>query len=554
MHSLIDSAVRWKFTLGGDVRFGRRRRFLGRLLAIAFIGAVIPAKASTINAASAALADVAAAINSAANGDTVFIPAGTATWTSGVSVSKNIQIVGAGSGRIIAYDDGKEVLAIGTGTKTISIAGFSPGFAGSFFSVGQTLRVFETNSRSNWMQGTVTSYSGNTLTLNVSSTGGSGSTHRWLISTPPATTIVASGNSSAAFRLIESTAGHLNLSGICFQSSSRGAAYITVGYTSGGQAVLIHDCWFQLNPDSYESIDLTTNRGVVWNCSFDGSSGNPGQLITAGAIRIKDATGLNTANSWSSASTWGAADTTGQHNFYVETNDFHAFQAASDNDDNGRMVWRYNLMDHTTFATHGADTSPYGERYFEYYNNTGVFYGYGDGSTFNVPNGWIGLVRGGTFVVHHNTLPDIQSMDYATKADILMTVMNLQRNAGPNGCWGAGSSNGTAYHSPRQVGMGYVNGKGRDGKGRTNDGQTFVGDSEPAYIWANSRDPLTHISFTDYGGTSCSNPDHTSDYIQLDRDYFNGTPKPGYTPYTYPHPLTSHGPGPSAPQNLRVVH
>ena len=172
MHSLIDSAVRWKFTLGGDVRFGRRRRFLGRLLAIAFIAAVIPARASTINAASAALADVAAAINSAANGDTVFIPAGTATWTSGISVSKNIQIVGAGSGRIIAYDDGKEVLAIGTGAKTISIAGFSPGFAGSFFSVGQTLRVFETNSRSNWMQGTVTSYSGNTLTLTLNITFG----------------------------------------------------------------------------------------------------------------------------------------------------------------------------------------------------------------------------------------------------------------------------------------------------------------------------------------------------------------------------------------------
>src|SRR4029077_3083888 len=134
-----------------------------------------------------------------------------------------------------------------------------------------------------------------------------------------------------------------------------------------------------------------------------------------------------------------------------ETNDVHAFQAASDNDDNGRLVWRYNLMDHSTFGTHGADTSSYGGRYFEYYNNTGIFYGYGDGTTFNMANGWIGLVRGGTFVVHDNTLPVISSQDYGPKAEVLMMVMNLQRNGGPNPCWGAGTSGGAAYPAPRQV-------------------------------------------------------------------------------------------------------
>ncbi len=250
----------------------------------------------------------------------------------------------------------------------------------------------------------------------------------------------------------------------------------------------------------------------------------------------------------------GTADTTGANNFYVETNDFHALQSAIDNDDNGRAVWRYNLMDNSQFSTHGADTSNYGERHFEFYNNTGVFNAYSDGSTFNL-NGWVFIVRGGTFVIANNTLPVLQSGDYGSKPDVNLTVMNLQRNGGPNPCWGAGTSGGALYHVPRQVGMGYVTGNGRDGEGRTTDSITYVGDSEPAYIWGNSRTPL-NVALSDYGGTECTNPDRSANYIVLNRDYFNGsTTKPGWTPYTYPHPLTQGGGGdpPAPPSNLQAI-
>ncbi len=263
--------------------------------------------------------------------------------------------------------------------------------------------------------------------------------------------------------------------------------------------------------------------------------------------------------SWTGPSFWGANDTTGTNNFYFESNDVHAYQAASDNDDNGRMVWRYNLMDHSEFSTHGADTSNYGQRYFEYYNNTGVFYGYSDGSTFNLANGWIGLVRGGTFVVHDNTLPALQSQDYGTKPDVNMTVMNLQREAGPDPCWGDGTSSGADYIAPRQVGEGYVTGRGHDGLGNADDSITYVGDSEPAYIWNNTRVPLGNISLSNYGTgntNSCSgSTDTTANYIVLNRDFFNGsTAKPGYTPYTYPHPLTLGSvTQPSPPTNLTAT-
>ena len=52
------------------------------------------AHATTINARSPSLADVSTAVASAKNGDTVIVPAGTASWTSTLVVSKPISLVG----------------------------------------------------------------------------------------------------------------------------------------------------------------------------------------------------------------------------------------------------------------------------------------------------------------------------------------------------------------------------------------------------------------------------------------------------------------------------
>jgi hypothetical protein len=499
---------------------------------------------------------VQTAINSATEGQTVIIPGTVATpcaftWTSGVTVSgKGIAIQGGGSGRIIAIDNNTEVLTIGTGTLTVNIGMYSPGFSAASITNGETLRVSETNNRGNWMQGTVTSLISGVLTMNITSTNGSGSTHRWLISTLPAT-IITNNSSSTLFSITEDTGFHTNLSGIQFAQGTGSGEVIQLFYASGGQAILIHDNWIQQG--SGESIDSTTNRGVVWNNSFEGSTGNPGQLVTTAALRIKITSPASGQNAWTAASFWGNADTTGANNFYFETNDLHAYQAATDNDDNGRMVFRYNLVDHTEFSTHGADTSSYGQRYFEYYNNTGNYQGFSDGSTFNLANGWIGLVRGGSFVIHDNTLPAISGgTDYGTKPDVKMTVMNLQRNGGPNACWGAGGTPGQYYYAPRQIGMGRVTGTGSTHYGSVSgstDSITYVGDLETAYIWANSRQPLTNISISDYGlgnGDSCPGsptPDATANYINnAQTNYSNSsTAKPGYTPYTYPHPLTTGG-------------
>jgi hypothetical protein len=244
---------------------------------------------------------------------------------------------------------------------------------------------------------------------------------------------------------------------------------------------------------------------------------------------------------WSTPSYFGASDTNGSHNFYVETSDFHAYLNATDNDEGARSVFRYNLFNNAGFGTHGADGSPLGQRYFEYYNNVGNYNGYGDLTTFNM-NWWF-FIRGGTFVIYNNQLPAIDSQDYSHN-DMNMTVMNLQRNIGPNACWGAGTSGGARYHAPRQVGLGYVTGNGVAGNGQHTyssaaygySSTEYVGDSEPGYVWGNSRGLTTAI--TDYGGSECSNPDTSQNYIVAGRDYINnGTSKPGWSPYVYPHPL-----------------
>ena len=510
-------------------------------------------QAATWTAASCNTTDVQTAINTAAEGDTVLIPAGTCAWTSGVTISgKGITVQGAGSGRIIAYDNGTETPSIGTGTQTFTIAGYSPGFSAASIATGETLRVFENNARTNYMQGAVTSLSGNALTMNITSTGGGGSTHRWLVATIPSTVLV-NNSSSTMFSVTEDSTIHINLGGFKIANGTgTGDAVDFVG--GGGAAIVLQNCWIEQTGDI--SVHSAVNRGVISNCSFDSSP------FSEAPIAIDPQPFDTTA--WSTPSYWGALDTNGQHSLYVETNDFHAYLLASDNDEGARTVYRYNLFDNAGLGGHGADTGPFGARYFEFYNNTGVFNAYSDGSTFPM-NQWY-YVRGGTFVVFNNTLPALVSQDYGTKDDLNMTVMNLQRNAGPNPCWGQGTSGGADYYAPHQVGLGYVTGTGVDGlkastysaAGYGYSSTVYVGDSEPGYIWGNSRVPLGNTGVSDYGtgnsGSCTGTLDTSANYIEVNRDYFNGsTAKPGYSPYTYPHPLTQATNPPPAPTVPAVV-
>ena len=425
------------------------------------------------------------------------------------------------------------------------------------------------------MQGTVTSLVSGVLTMNITSIGTAVTgVHRWNIATISSTVIVNNQASDPnagppLFNITESTTVNTSLSGIRVTQNTGTGPTIFMNYVSAsGQAILIHDNWFDLTGNA-SVIDAATSRGVIWNNSFTGNTANT-QMVNSAALGCKMDSPASGQNAWILPSYWGSLDTTGLYNIYFETNDVHAIQNAANSDSNCRMVWRYNLMDHAEHGSHGADSSNYGQRYFEFYDNTGVFYGYSTpGSctdnetdilncTLNMANGWSGGVRGGTFVWHDNTLPAISSGDYGTRPDIELEVQNLAYNRGPDPCWGAGyTTHGQYYYAPRQVGTGRVTGTGTanyppDGVNNSStDSITYVGDSEPIYIWNNSRTQT--LNLLDSTPSACTNNDLIAYYAVSGRDYFNGTAKPSYTPYTYPHPLTlgqTSGNPPAPPTGL----
>jgi hypothetical protein len=69
--------------------------------------------------------------------------------------------------------------------------------------------------------------------------------------------------------------------------------------------------------------------------------------------------------------------------------------------------------------------------------------------------------------------------------------------------------------------------------------QTMNQAGEPCYSW-NNKDAVSGTELK----LASSEPQ-----IKEGRDFFNGTPKPSYTPFAYPHPLT----GPAPPSNLQIA-
>lgn len=522
-------------------------------IALLFVVLAGWASAQTTYPSDGSQSNVATLIAGASNGDTITIPAGSFTWTAGQSFSKQLTITGAGSGRC----DGSSAssLLIGTGSKSFTMnkgtngsgTVLGPTVSSPGFTPGETITANYKANGTNSMTGTVTSYDGTTLVLNITSTSGSGTLAGWTF-TAPATTTIIDNSSAVLFAITESTAGSTNIGNFCIQAGTGGGGQISITAAASGFPVLIHDIWSHDTATNARTsfVASASNQGVVWNCYLDtgftiGTGNHPGYGF------VIDANALTT--SWTSASTMGSADTTGRNNFYIENVYFAGCLTEShDFSNNSRAVLRYAIYDNSGGTTHGADTGNYGQRHFEVYNS--LFIPTEMGASSPALAYWI-FIRGGTGILFDNVMPNCSNSQYPNKPSVSLTAENLQRDGGPNPLWAWGSAS-VAYPVPRQVGFGRVTGSGTTswtlGPGisvakpagytvsGSTDSITYVGDSEPFYQWNNTgTGTYATPTISDYAAPNGAG-NAVAGYIQVSRDYINGA-KSGYTPYTYPHPL-----------------
>ncbi len=362
--------------------------------------------------------------------------------------------------------------------------------------------------------------------------------------------VVINNNSTVdgVLTIMEATSGSVVLSSINMADAgvtgSNGTLHhVTVNHTQGGQPVLVHDCYFATGGSVLVYAMLwATNGGVIWNCTFDS------KMNYAGGIQFK----YGDNSSWTQPSTMGMADVTGTANTYVEDCVFKTcYLGCTDFDDDSRTVIRHCQMQDSANYSHGQDTSPDGNRHWELYNNKYTFTASGSGYPLNLQD-WF-TIRGGTGVIFNNTFDSIQYK----QSDIQFNVYSINRISNAIPCQ-------TSYPAARQVGQTWL-GVGKNGAyaygNAPYDNAAGPGYGvDPVYIWGNggvgASDP-GFVGLNQYSPDDCGNGQAIGNYVQANRDYVLG-PKPGYTPYTYPHPLRGGSPAvsqptPLPPQSLRVI-
>jgi len=112
---------------------------LSTFLAALFLAVSVSAQAATINALSPSFADVSTAVGSAKNGDTVIVPAGTASWTSPLVITKGIILMGrttiSNAGKSTASANDQTVIR---NNNTVTSA---PGLISATLTASQSLRI-----------------------------------------------------------------------------------------------------------------------------------------------------------------------------------------------------------------------------------------------------------------------------------------------------------------------------------------------------------------------------------------------------------------------------
>lgn len=484
---------------------------------------------STINAATASLSDVNAAITLVANGGTVQVPAGAANWSAyPPTQGKSFTLNGAGAGYCQGHSRSASSAATGNQTFVLD-AGSVPVNLATAFVPGDAITAYFTGDRLTFRTGTVVSWTSGTLTLiiNVTSfgtTGGPASAINtcWTFTQDGLTRITDTGTTGLINA--QSAAGHgsMVISNFHFIRGGGTADMVTLGGTYGtNEPVLLHDVQLETNDVGNTTHALRLgNLGIAYNFYMRGQfkfaqSGNSLAVDNSGGIVFKN----GPASSWTTGNTLGTNDTDGKHNAYIEDWYIAGISLqAWDFDDQCRAVIRHGCLDHSSATSHGADTSADGNRHAELDTIRFIYQKLASDGSLSANQPYGQYMRGGIFYVHNISNDALDSGGWwGTPTFFTMIVQNLRRNSGPYACWTGG------YPAPHQVGFGYESGAQL---------------SFPCHYWNNSIDSC---GVSDYQPDDCGNGLTSATNIQSGRDFIHSvgaTAAPaGFVSYVYPHDL-----------------
>jgi len=287
----------------------------------------------------------------------------------------------------------------------------------------------------------------------------------------------------------------VRVTGFTFDRPGQKAEKGTIGVTGTGQTWRIDHCNFIHAQWGNGIVTSLNTYGVVDHCEFTTDSGT-GNFKAFALMGAGDA-------SWQIPLSLGTANAV-----YIEdcTLNYNLAYRCLDADWGARWVFRHNTVyNNTDVGTHGYDSSPRSQISGEIYHNTFVHNSSGEYYALMPFRGGTGVIFGNT--VRHNV----------GQWNSFVSLYYYCACPGNPTC-----SHETCTRYPC---------KDQPGRAPDADGDG-VQDLEPIYEWNNTVDIAgPHIVVADL----CP---QVYAFIQENRDFYNNTPRPGYTPYTYPHPLT----------------
>ena len=318
----------------------------------------------------------------------------------------------------------------------------------------------------------------------------------------------------------------------------RGMAQDTQGYNKGtidvdGSSHSVRIDHITFDHPATSGIQMTGSVwGVVDHCYFDEPNAQMGVLVfheNWGGMDYGD-------GSWEDSTHLGSGE-----GVYIEDCTFTGTglggTPAADSSYGGRLVFRHNSLINQNLVFHGTDSGGRARsvRSYEVYAND--FYA----PDFMMDTGI--RLRGGTGVIWGNTLHgNGNTFPYhGYKNGISCEYFRSETSYQP---WGLSNgsnpwdenSDSTGHKTLDQPGTGLcldqISGNPPINQ-RTGNAAWPRQQAEPIYVWGNDWHPVPNNPGVLLGAITPS--------IQIGRDAINNgnTPEPGYTPYTYPHPLVT---------------